>query len=194
MFHPQPSYDPSGDCAAIEKYRQTVDETSQIIDSPLDQITDSIVQRANGYSGPIPTTVRGFAQAMASIARAAITAQAISGMVFRLVEEQLRTIRIQTVTAMLSIIKDAKPHLNIDVIEHVFQLANLKESDIAKKNHESRQVVNKRVKAMQRHFGIETEAQVEVATTYRESRLNQYQAARKKLQCLNLCNYHSCRA
>lgn len=172
-----------------ESKAKTYSDLEEEIDSPMDKLIDRMVQRANNYREEIPTAGRGFAQAVAAIARATITAEAISGLIFQLVNEQIRTIKIQSVTAILSVIKESKPHLAIDVIEHIFQLANLKESDIARKHKESRQVVNKRVKAMQRHFEIETDSQVEVATTYRESRLNQYQAAREKIQCLRLANY-----
>jgi hypothetical protein len=182
MFQDFSDNDHLGNLRAIEEYRETKSEIEEKVDSAVDRITDELADRAGRYGGTLPTTSGGLSKVVAALARATLTIEAISGVICEYVAEQIRSIRIQAVCAVLSIVKDTKPHLNIDIIELVFGITKCKDVDIARKHGEDRATVNKRKKAIQRKFGIETEEEKAVADTYRNVRLEQYQAVRIKLE------------
>lgn len=123
-----------------------------------------------------------FAKKASSLARLAITVDAISGMMLSYISEQIRTIKIQTISAILSLVKSDRPHLTIDVIELVFGLSKFSESDIARKHGIDRQVVSKRVVKMRNQFSLSTEQKNITSETYRKDRLAQYERAREKMR------------
>lgn len=184
MFEPN-GHDFSGDRQSVEQYRQTQSASAQSIDSTVDQWTEHFAEHARGYTGRFPATSEGLAQVVASVAQAALTLEAISGLILGFVNEELRTIRIQTVSAIISLVKTPNPHLTIDIIEHIFGLSKNKESDVARKHGVSRQVINKRTKKIEREFGIESESSQQNSEIYRQDRLERYDLVRQKLQSIN---------
>lgn len=178
-------YDHARDGCDFERYQETKQEAESTIDSTMDELTDAIFNRAKAFSGSCGIDAysgEGFAKIVSTIARAALTIEAISGLILQHINDQLGTVKIQTIRAILSLVKSEKPHLTIDVIEHVFGLSKDKEADIARRYDIDRQVVSKRVVKLRNQFGLTSLRKTETSDIYRRNRLEQYQSARKKLQ------------
>lgn len=182
-MHRELNYDPTADRYDSERYQETKQELEATSDSPVDLLIEEIHQRASNYAGREHAYAgESFAKIVATIARAALTLEAISGIIVHYVEEQTRTIKMDTIRAILSIVKSEKPHLTIDVIEFVFGLSKDSESSIARKHSIDRQVVSKRVVKMRNQFGITPQRKLETAEIYRNNRLEQYERARERIR------------
>lgn len=173
-----------GDNNSFAAYQEAEKGRTATHEEIVDQFADCLAEQARGYRTGFNESSHGLAKIVSSIARSKDTLVAISGMVLACIEEQIRVVKIQTIGAILSLVKAPNPHLTIDVIEHVFGLAKDKEADIARKHGESRQVISKRVVKMRRHFGIETEQKKAVCAVYSENRKSQYCRAWENLQLI----------
>jgi hypothetical protein len=157
-------------------------------DSTADRMADHVADQAARHSGPIPTDRGALCKVVAAIVKSALTVEAISGLMMQFLAEDIRTIKIKVVQAVLHLVKSEKPHLTIDVIEHVFGFSKKKESDIARDHGIDRQVVSKRVVKMRKAFGLQTARHDETSGTYRDNRLSQYEQARDKIRLIRLNN------